>query len=523
MRGREPSELPAVRHQWPYAVLATGTVVVLPPAAVSLLPLSLSVGSLLVSALACLVLSLLATRLASSLWRRFPQSQDLLFADLLLWGWVRRMRTERRLRQARNLVDRGARDPASVDAAQRLRALEQVSALMESRDAYTHRHSLRVTRHAEGIARQLGLPDSEVTRIRTAAALHDVGKICTPRSVLNKPGKLTDAEFDIVKRHPGQGAELLEGVVEPAIVGMVRHHHERLGGTGYPDRLAGDAIPLGARIIAVADTFDAMTSTRAYRTARPHERALAVLREESGVALDAAAVGAFAAYYSGRRGLLWSTFATAASSALIPLRELLGPVGLARTLPALGASVAIAAPMLASGASLADQIPGSPIGRARASKAGLILAPGTGLASARALPAATPAARVRSGGARRERVAGDRGGAKRRPGPPARNRTPQAGSGTVEPAKTHADGGGGAPRPSPAPVAPSTPAATAVPAPATIPGSTAAPPLTVDGGGGGGGVTVTTPPVTVKVPPLPIPLPRPLPTIAVPPITLHLP
>ncbi len=511
MRGRESSQSPVVRRQWPYVIVATGSVILLPPAAVSLLPLSRGLTSLLVSGVACLVVSLLVARLASSLWRRFPQSQDLLFADLLLWGWVRRLRTERRLRQARNLVDRGARDPASVDAVQRLRALEQVSALVESRDAYTHRHSLRVTRHAEGIARQLGLPDAEVTRIRTAAALHDVGKICTPRSVLNKPGKLSDAEFDIVKRHPGQGAELLEGVVEPAIVSMVRHHHERLGGTGYPDRLAGDAISRGARIIAVADTFDAMTSTRAYRAARPHERALAVLREESGVGLDAAAVGAFVAYYSGRRGLLWSTVATAASSALLPLRGLLGPVGLARTLPALGASVAIAAPLLASGASLADRFPGSPIGKGHAGSAGLIRAPGTGLASAPAFPAPTPAGRALPA-VRRDHAGGDRATARRRPGRPVRKPGRPADSGTGVPTTSHAGGGGGSPpRRSPAPAATSAPA----PAPATAPASPVPPPVSV----GGDGVTVTTPPLVVKLPPVALPVP----TIEVPPITLHVP
>ena len=140
--------------------------------------------------------------------------------------------------------------------------------MLESRDTYTRRHSLRVTRHCEGIAKELGLPEAEVARICTAAALHDVGKFFTPREVLNKPDRLTDEEFAVIKRHPGEGAKLVEGVVEPEIVAMIRHHHERLGGSGYPDGICGDDIPLGARIIAVADTFDAMTSTRAYRTAR---------------------------------------------------------------------------------------------------------------------------------------------------------------------------------------------------------------------------------------------------------------
>ncbi len=342
-----------VRRQLPLVVAVTTAVLVLPPVTVSLL---LPERSTLVGIGACILLSLMVSRLLAALWRRLPRSRDVLFADLLLWGWLRRLRTERRLAKVDSLMARGVGGPGPGAANSHVRELERISAMVELRDAYTHRHSLRVTRHCEGIAHELGLPEAEVAQIRTAAALHDVGKYYTPRAILNKPGRLTDAEFAVIRRHPGEGADLLEGVVEPDIVAMLRHHHERLGGTGYPDGLAGDAIPLGARIIAVADTFDAMTSNRAYRSACAHKRALDVLHQEAGTALDARAVEAFAAYYSGRRGVYWSNLASGLTQVLTPLRDLLGPAALARTLPAFGAAAALAAPMLPSGA---DAAPGS--------------------------------------------------------------------------------------------------------------------------------------------------------------------
>ena len=126
------------------------------------------------------------------------------------------------------------------------------------------------------------LSPTEVATVRTAAALHDIGKILTPPEILNKAGALTEQEFEVVKRHPVDGADMLAGIGDADVTAMVRHHHERLDGAGYPDGLVGEQIPLGARIIAVADTFDAMTSQRAYHGATNHKRALDVLSEEAG-------------------------------------------------------------------------------------------------------------------------------------------------------------------------------------------------------------------------------------------------
>ena len=305
-----PTQIAPRTERWlPHALVATAFVVLFPALVVwmivprgepALLELSVPLGMLL---------SVLAAAVGTALWKRVPGSRDLVFADLMLWGWLRRLRAERRLARAETLLGTRA-EGLSVQA------LTDLSALLEARDAFTYGHSLRVTRHAERIASELGLSATEVAQVRTAAALHDVGKLHTPREILNKPDRLTDDEFAVIRNHPGDGAAMSTSVGDPAITAMIRHHHERLDGAGYPDGLAGDAIPLGARIIAVADTFDAMTSNRAYRRASSHKRALDVLRAEAGKQLDGDAVAAFVGYYRGRRTVAWSAFATAAPQRL---------------------------------------------------------------------------------------------------------------------------------------------------------------------------------------------------------------
>jgi hypothetical protein len=153
-----------------------------------------------------------------------------------------------------------------------------------------------------------------------------------PRAILTKPDRLTDAEFALVKRHAADGAVMVADLDDPKLTAIVRHHHERIDGTGYPDALAGPDIPLGARVIAVADTFDAITSTRAYRKPRTHKQALEVLEREAGTQLDAAAVAAFVSYYSAGRSV---GFASALATA--PQRLLSGIGGVSS---GIGASVA---------------------------------------------------------------------------------------------------------------------------------------------------------------------------------------
>jgi len=184
---------------------------------------------------------------------------------------------------------------------QRTELLTQLAASLEAREPYTHGHSRRVAWHAEMIAKGMGLTDHEVAKVHTAAALHDVGKVNTPIAVLHKPAQLDDDEFELIKRHPVDGAEMVATLGDPELTAMVLHHHERLDGTGYPSALAGEEIPLGARIIAVADTFDAITSTRAYRAATAHQKAFAILAGEAGTQLDAGAVRALQVHYGESR------------------------------------------------------------------------------------------------------------------------------------------------------------------------------------------------------------------------------
>jgi len=169
-------------------------------------------------------------------------------------------------------------------------------AAVEARDPYTHGHSERVTSIALGVADLLGMTEMECEIVELAGLLHDVGKIGVPESVLTKPGKLTDAEYDKIQEHPALGADIIHNIHHPFIkevVDAVRHHHERIDGTGYPDGLAGDKICRTARLLAVADTFDAMTSDRPYRKGMDHDKAMSILAEVSGSQLDIEIVETF--------------------------------------------------------------------------------------------------------------------------------------------------------------------------------------------------------------------------------------
>lgn len=158
---------------------------------------------------------------------------------------------------------------------------------LEAKDSETSYHSLRVTQHATVLAEQLGLTPPEIETIQYGASLHDLGKIGILAPVLNKRGKLNEDEYEVVKKHPLIGARIVESVDYLAgAVPVIRHHHECWDGSGYPDRLRGEAIPFGARIVAVPDFYDAITSDRPYRPAYSHERALAMIRERIGTAFD---------------------------------------------------------------------------------------------------------------------------------------------------------------------------------------------------------------------------------------------
>jgi HD-GYP domain-containing protein (c-di-GMP phosphodiesterase class II) len=167
---------------------------------------------------------------------------------------------------------------------------------VETKDFYTRGHSDRVSRGSVMIAREIGMRTERVEAIRYAGMLHDVGKLGVPTRVLQKTGKLTEEEYAAIQLHPMRGLDIVReiGFLDEALAGIM-HHHERIDGRGYPMGLAGDEIPEFARVLAVADAFDSMTSTRSYRGARPVEEAIAELRKWSGTQFDPVFVDAFVA------------------------------------------------------------------------------------------------------------------------------------------------------------------------------------------------------------------------------------
>jgi hypothetical protein len=334
----------------PLSVFATLTVVAGP---VALVTAFVPRHGMLWQALAVILAVVGSVVFASAgawLWMRWPRSREMIFAELMLWGWVRRFRAERRLARTRDLFE-SARESGSTVS---IELLTQLSDLHQAVDPYVHGHGRRVASHARRIAHEMHLSPEEIAEVETAALVHDIGKIYTPQEILHKPGRLTDHEFAIVKLHSRDGAEILEGAGDPELTAIVRHHHERLDGNGYPDGIKAGEIPLGSRIIAVADTFDAITSTRPYRPARSHKEAIDILSKESGTQLDATVVAAFLACYAARRPIARSAFASALSERFVSAIKVsstsLTTGSIAQTLPALGvAGVLAASPVLHHG------------------------------------------------------------------------------------------------------------------------------------------------------------------------------
>ena len=195
-------------------------------------------------------------------------------------------RSAQKLRQAAETIHT---QNVSLEQANRLlkerstAAMESLSATVDARDAYTAGHSRRVQQLALAIGRELGLSQVELDLLGHAALFHDIGKLAIPDSILLKPASLTEEEWALMQRHADEGARIIDrlGFLGDAVP-AIRHHHERFDGTGYPDRLRHEEIPLGARIIHVADALDSMLTTRIYRAARPLEEALAELRGAAG-------------------------------------------------------------------------------------------------------------------------------------------------------------------------------------------------------------------------------------------------
>lgn len=168
-----------------------------------------------------------------------------------------------------------------------LQSITTIANMIDAKDPYTEGHSRRVAEYSAQLAENLGLAKEQVDNIRTIALLHDIGKIGVSDQILNKSGKLTDEEFVKMREHTTIGSEIIKNVETiPDIYDGVRHHHERYDGRGYPDGLAGEEIPFVARIIAVADAYDAMTSNRVYRKHLPYNIVIAELEKYSGTQFD---------------------------------------------------------------------------------------------------------------------------------------------------------------------------------------------------------------------------------------------
>ncbi|MGE4055890.1 MAG: HD domain-containing phosphohydrolase, partial [Vicinamibacterales bacterium] len=197
-------------------------------------------------------------------------------------------------REAAARVEAANRHVSDVERLYRA-TVETLAVAVDAKDQVTHGHIRRVQRHAMAVARALGMNDPiDLKALESAALLHDVGKLAMPDYVLNKPGTLTHGEFETMKLHATKGATILSAVEFPyPVVPTVRHHHEWWNGRGYPDGLAGEDIPLGARILAVVDCFDALTSDRPYRRKLRDQDAIQMLRDRSGTIYDPRIVDGF--------------------------------------------------------------------------------------------------------------------------------------------------------------------------------------------------------------------------------------
>lgn len=239
-----------------------------------------------------------ASNLGLGGWQGIEEYLEVLFVPVMVYVMYGRYRTGHVIRQERErmvvnrLADR-LNDSMAEMGEHRVGMLQSLSAAVDARDHYTAQHSMHVADYACAIAYRMGLKD-DLTLFEQAGLLHDIGKIGVPDSLLLKPARLTDEEYEQIKRHVEESAQIIEAVPFLSdVVPMVKHHHERWDGSGYPGGLAGEKIPLAARVLAVADAFDAMTTDRPYRAAMGIDDARRILVEGSGKQFDPQVVGVF--------------------------------------------------------------------------------------------------------------------------------------------------------------------------------------------------------------------------------------
>lgn len=288
----------------------------------------------LVALVVSLVLSFLCATAASRLWERRSKTAEVSFSELMLWSWYRLQKAERE-------IERGVSATQTAGShEEQLQVLHELSDALESKDPYTRGHSKRVERHSFKTGVALGLSLEDVDMLRMSASLHDVGKIRVPNRVLHKPGALTEEERALIQEHPNLGADMVAGVGLEQVVDAVRHHHERWDGGGYPAGRAGADIPLFSRVIAVADSYDAIRSHRSYRRGSSRDEAVTVLTDESGKQFDPDVVYAFLTTLParGRSVAAITSLATGPGALWRYLAQLFQRFGSAALAPAIGAA-----------------------------------------------------------------------------------------------------------------------------------------------------------------------------------------
>lgn len=243
------------------------------------------------------ILTLIIVIAGTRLWERHPVSAIFSFGDLMLWNWVRRHRAEARLVRNTQLLgfDRTGRyqgDAIAQDDAERLELLAEIADDLDAKSSYTVNHTDRVEKLARDMGEALGLSGEQLKKLSTAAFLHDVGNIRIPEHILRKPGELTEEEKRTVESHALLGAMMAYEVVARDVADGILHHHERWDGNGYPNGKSGRHIPFFARLIALAEAYDAMTSTRPHRHSLSPAAAIEILRAEAGTQFDPLAVEA---------------------------------------------------------------------------------------------------------------------------------------------------------------------------------------------------------------------------------------
>lgn len=339
----------SVRPFFAHAVAATAMVVLTPLWVVILLLTVVSPALPMAAVAAAAVISALGTIVGgTSLWMRSGDAAFISFSDLMLPRYLARRRAELQVTEGTRLLglDASGRPVGElrVTPQEQLQVLKHLTAALEAKDPYTHGHSQRVERHAYRTAAALGLSAEQLEDIRKTAALHDVGKIRVPDRILRKDGRLTEDERRTMEDHAIVGAWMVSSVGNPDVIAGVKHHHEHWDGSGYPDGLAGTEIPLFARVIAVADTYDALNSTRPYRASCGRPQAIEILEREAGRQLDPVVVASFLSSLPTRLPVATGLLVAFAGPTRL-LRDLISWLkrfGAGSLAPALGAAGAVA-------------------------------------------------------------------------------------------------------------------------------------------------------------------------------------